>query len=322
VTSLNHPTISNKNDLSYTLVLLKLPLPTALPFHILIAHFACGGTWPVVLVTRDSAKQHTHTHIMPDRNATTVQKGSARTTKTIVSSEAALPHFDDKNLSSRRGQHTLMFGIFGAITMRRMPSTARKRRRSTRRGFFLTWCCILVRIFLLEEEKEGISGWSPIAVTPTIQLRPAPLIGGPSWLPLHCQVIVDTTHVFDFVPLNATSPATLQKLLALQAVPATARIRQQRQQQQQQLQQQPIDCNTAKVTSRKNNNKKTISDDPSQTVVVVTRAMAFCQDYDKDLHLLHNNCWTFAYDLISYALREEKRHNENDDGDDDDTTLL
>lgn len=185
--------------------------------------------------------------------------------------------------------------------MRKRLST-RRRSRSTRRGFSLTWCFILVRIFLLEEEK-GMSCWSPISVTPTIQLRPASLIGGPSWLPLHCQVIVDTTHVFDFVPLNATSPATLQKLLTLQPVPATARIRQ-----RQQLQ--SIDCNSPKPTPSNNNNK--ISDDPSQTVVAVTRAVDFCQDYDKDLHLLQNNCWTFAYDLISYVLREEKRRNDDD----------
>ena len=105
-----------------------------------------------------------------------------------------------------------------------------------------------------------------IPINGRIKIRPAPLIGGPSWLPVHCQVIVDNKNVFDFVPLNATEPSTLQKLVTLEPVPAMARTR--------------------------------IQGVRSDSSSYVDKAAQFCENYDKELHLVTNNCWTFAFELI------------------------
>ena len=107
-----------------------------------------------------------------------------------------------------------------------------------------------------------------IAVASNIRFRFSALVGGPKWLPVHVKIVVDEEHIFDYVPQNATSPATLAKLLSLQAVPADARI---------------------------------FSDTDEESVSTsVERAREFCKEYDKDLHIVTNNCWTFALDLIGY----------------------
>ncbi|KAG7374796.1 hypothetical protein IV203_013891 [Nitzschia inconspicua] len=128
---------------------------------------------------------------------------------------------------------------------------------------------VILQLVLIFESTTAFS----IYISRQIQIKPAPLIGGPSWLPLHCQVIVDQCNVFDFVPLDATNPIVLQKLITFQAVPAIARIR------------------TKNSTGNGNE--------------LVDRAVSFCQDYNKELHLLNNNCWTFAYDLVSCMTLEE-----------------
>lgn len=128
----------------------------------------------------------------------------------------------------------------------------------------------LASISLFTKQAEGLS----IPINERIKIRPAPLIGGPSWLLLHCQVIVDSKIAFDFVPLNATEPATLQKLAALQSVPALARAR-------------TIDG----------------FDDADQYLL---QAANFCRNYDKELHLVSNNCWTFAFELIRYIMNGDE----------------
>lgn len=109
-----------------------------------------------------------------------------------------------------------------------------------------------------------------------LQLKLAPLIGGPSWLPLHVKVVVEDSHTWDFVPLNATSPSTLQSLLRLQSVPGEIRhYRQGR------------DTTAAASSPR------------------IQRAQAFVDAYtNRDLNLIQNNCWTFALMLYWHLLRE------------------
>jgi hypothetical protein len=103
-------------------------------------------------------------------------------------------------------------------------------------------------------------GWI-VSCTQALQLRLAPLIGGPSWLPLHVKVIVDSDNSWDFVPLNATSPDTLKSLLMLQPVPGEIRHFQK----------------------------------SSPTSLRAQRAQDFVDSYtNRDLHLIQNNCWTFA----------------------------
>ena len=61
-------------------------------------------------------------------------------------------------------------------------------------------------------------------------LRFSPLIGGPKFLPLHVEVILNrnsdnTLYRFDFIPLKATDPSTLARLVTLQSVPGLLRSR-------------------------------------------------------------------------------------------------
>ena len=115
-------------------------------------------------------------------------------------------------------------------------------------------------------------------LTPQFMLKP--LIGGPSWLKVHVQVnlVVDDDdtsinnnqirHTFDFVPLDATNPQTLVRLITLQSVPGQIRTFQ--------------------------------STHPP--------SLRFCQQYNnKEMHLISNNCWTFACQFYLYSLQQEGR---------------
>lgn len=115
-------------------------------------------------------------------------------------------------------------------------------------------------------------------------LQTAPLIGGPSWLPLHVKVVLETDtksrHKWDFVPLNATSSSTLQRLVTLQGVPAEIRY---------------------SMTQY----EKKDTQDPSHQLLeaheLIERAQSFCDTYpERDLHIVQNNCWTFALRLAQH----------------------
>ncbi len=110
-----------------------------------------------------------------------------------------------------------------------------------------------------------------IPIANDIRLETAPLIGGPSWLPVHVKVVLDEVNKFDFVPKDATAPETLQKLLSLQPVAAEAR-------------------------SFRVDNGTLYSE----------RASQFCDEYSKDLHLVTNNCWLFAIELVQFVLKDEE----------------
>jgi len=111
-----------------------------------------------------------------------------------------------------------------------------------------------------------------IPVTKNIYLQTAPLIGGPMWLPIHVKVVLDEVNKYDFVPKDATSPNTLQKLVSLQAVPAEAR-----------------------------------SFRVGIGTIYSERASQFCKDYTKDLHLVTNNCWLFAIELIQFVVADDEQ---------------
>jgi hypothetical protein len=98
-----------------------------------------------------------------------------------------------------------------------------------------------------------------------VQLKLAPLIGGPSFIPIHVKVIVAEDHIFDFVPLSAAHPHTIVDLLRFKPVPGEIRS-----------------------MGRKQNQSP-----------LVDRAEKFVIEYkDTNLHLLYNNCWTFALRLL------------------------
>jgi hypothetical protein len=117
-----------------------------------------------------------------------------------------------------------------------------------------------------------------------LAIQLSPLIGGPAWLPVHCKVIVDDSHIFDFIPLNATSTETIHKLISLQKVPATVRI---------------IEKNErGEIGSSLNNLSEEVDE-------LTKRAVLFCQEYDQDLHLIDNNCWSFCFDLVRNVTHPE-----------------
>lgn len=122
-----------------------------------------------------------------------------------------------------------------------------------------------------------------------------PLIGGPSWLPLHVRVVLQQMdskkrHVWDFIPLDATNPATLQRLATFQSTPGTIRYNTQ-----------PISDIPANDTTMLLNDSGVIDQgfDP-----LLAKAKNCGQSYpDCNLHLLSNNCWTFAWRLTE-SLKE------------------
>jgi hypothetical protein len=126
-----------------------------------------------------------------------------------------------------------------------------------------------------------------------IELKASPLIGGPSWLPLHCKVVVDDgAFVFDYVPKDPTSTDTIRKLILLQSVPAEARIRKA-----------PPSrgVNTTDLPGGDHVSPGEICDGSADDWYV-HRAVHFCRNYRKDLHLVTNNCWSFAFDLIRHVV--------------------
>jgi hypothetical protein len=118
-----------------------------------------------------------------------------------------------------------------------------------------------------------------------IQIQPSPLIGGPKWFPVNCKVVIDDIHYFDFVPNNATDPQTLQRPLTLQPVPAVARF----------------------TVNKKNNTSSapSSSQETARNESTITRAIKFCEAYNKDLHLIYNNCLTFAFEILRITLSDD-----------------
>lgn len=127
----------------------------------------------------------------------------------------------------------------------------------------------------------------PTASSLQLGLKAAPLIGGPSWLPLHVKIVVEGDHTWDFVPLNATSPNTLKQLVSLKSVPGEIRYRQ---------------------------GKRGVDEQKDMYATpMVHRAQKFVDSYsNRDLNLISNNCWTFAL-MMYWHLRSTEMTNEQDD---------
>lgn len=118
-----------------------------------------------------------------------------------------------------------------------------------------------------------------VAALSSIELKLSPLIGGPSFLPIHCKVVVAENIVYDFVPIDPLNIDVTTKLLKLQAVPGEIR-------------------RTTRIKSGGNN-------DSSQ---LVAKADNFVDQYaNRNLQLLTNNCWTFALQLSWYLMVESKK---------------
>jgi hypothetical protein len=146
---------------------------------------------------------------------------------------------------------------------------------------------IAVWLLLSSQIAKDVMAFS---VSKRIEIQPSPLIGGPSWLALHCQVVVDGNHVFDFVPQNATSIETLKNLVMLQPVPAVARVKRH-----------PSKLSSTELSSENEDKREDGLD-----TLYVSRAVEFCRNYDKDLHLVTNNCWKFAFDLVQHIRQSDE----------------
>jgi hypothetical protein len=134
---------------------------------------------------------------------------------------------------------------------------------------------LLLRSRAFENAKDGNNNSSN-----KIQLRPSPLIGGPKWLPLHVQLIIERQYIWDFVPLNATSPTTLRNLLLLQSVPGEIRCRQ-------------------RMTVREPNTDTT----PATTCSLQQEATIYADSYpNTNLNIINNNCWTFCIGMFLHLL--------------------
>ena len=122
------------------------------------------------------------------------------------------------------------------------------------------------------------------AVTePRVLLKLSPLIGGPKLLRVHSQLFVDSgagINGWDFVPKDATAPATLARLLTLRAAPGDVR--------------------------------RLVAGD-GLGMYDVGAAAASSNDIDAalaarptHLHLLSNNCWSHTIDAAAAALGTDR----------------
>ena len=123
------------------------------------------------------------------------------------------------------------------------------------------------------------------AVTePRVLLKLSPLIGGPKLLRLHSQLFVDSgagIDGWDFVPKDATAPATLARLLTLRAAPGDAR--------------------------------RLVANDGVGMYDVGAAAAASSEAIDAalaarptDLHIVSNNCWSHTIDAAAAALGTDR----------------
>lgn len=151
-----------------------------------------------------------------------------------------------------------------------------------------------------------------------------PLVGGPSFLPLHVEVIIapsssesgmnllenSVAHRFDFLPLNPENPAVLQQLISFQSVPGLVRYR-------------TINTLESNITSfaadseiKNNKRQKQInlsiplgfcqcfpikSADLIKNLSPIDKAVNFSNDFQRErgeLNILFNNCITFAISLL------------------------
>ena len=122
------------------------------------------------------------------------------------------------------------------------------------------------------------------AVTePRVLLKLNPLIGGPRIPKVHSQLFVDSgagINGWDFVPKDATAPATLARLVTLRAAPGESR--------------------------------RLVAND-GIGMYDVGAASASSADIDaalaarsKDLHLVSNNCWSHTVDAAAAALGTDR----------------
>ena len=172
-----------------------------------------------------------------------------------------------------------------------------------------------------------------------LSLETSPLIGGPSWLPLHVKVVLlsqPLCHQWDLIPKDPRNTTTLQKLITLQHVPAQIRYRiynttttgaasesQEQDNGNQVSILEPVPLNT--IIYDAETAPKMLDQNMQMLIdrVVIDQdqhdlwqAHRFCQSFmvrtDMELHLIWNNCWAFAIQLVFDLWRQFLLSNDPD----------
>ena len=127
-----------------------------------------------------------------------------------------------------------------------------------------------------------IAAASAAVTEPRVLLKLSPLIGGPKLLRVHSQLFVDSgngLNGWDFVPKDATAPATLARLVTLRAAPGDAR----------------------RLVA--NDGVGMFDVGPAASSADIDAALAA---RSKDLHLVSNNCWSHTVDAAAAALGTDR----------------
>lgn len=123
------------------------------------------------------------------------------------------------------------------------------------------------------------------AVTePRVLLKLSPLIGGPKLLRVHSQLFVDSgagINGWDFVPKDATAPATLARLVTLRAAPGDAR----------------------RLVANDGVGMYDVGEAAAASSEAIDAALA---TRPTDLHLVSNNCWSHTIDAAAAALGTDR----------------
>ena len=128
-----------------------------------------------------------------------------------------------------------------------------------------------------------VAAASAAVTEPRVLLKLSPLIGGPKMLRVHSQLFVDSgsgINGWDFVPKDATAPATLARLVTLRAAPGDAR-------------------------------RLVANDGVGMYDIGAAAASSDAIDAalaarSKDLHLVTNNCWSHTIDAAAAALGTDR----------------
>ena len=140
---------------------------------------------------------------------------------------------------------------------------------------------MVLLLLLLSWLQVRVYHASGVTSKPRVFVRLSKLIGGPSALRLHSAVFVeqgDALVGFDFVPLDATNPATVTRLLSLRSAPGAVR------------------------ELHLSDSRGLLDLGPASLRADELRDLA---RGDANLHLLWNQCWTHSLRLASAATGRE-----------------
>ena len=135
-------------------------------------------------------------------------------------------------------------------------------------------------------------------LVPKVHLCISPLIGGPRFLPLHFQLVVTEEEydevnnyytVLDFIPQNATEPSTLLSLVTGKSVPGELRCFQK----------------SNKIPIQSNNRLilQTWKVPNLSSSMIDSVPTWYQEQYTSNLHLLQNNCASFAFLALQKLLK-------------------